>query len=183
MVERRCYDQAGGSDHRRRSTFANGIRSGRIGASLLTREFAIMRIVPFVLLPLLLSAPLSGAAAAELKVTLEDVATGSGHLLVAVCTAETFLRRGCPYTGRAPAVSGEAEVVVRGIEPGVYAVQAFHDENDNLDLDRNFLGWPEEGLGFSNDAPMRFGPPRFADAAIAIGADGAATRLRLRYFR
>ncbi len=141
-----------------------------------------MRTVAVVLLPLLF-APLSGVAAAELKVTLEDVATGSGHLLVAVCTAETFLRRGCPYTGRAPAVSGEAEVVVRGIEPGVYAVQAFHDENDNLDLDRNFLGWPEEGMGFSNDAPMRFGPPRFADAAIAIGAGGGATRVRLRYFR
>jgi uncharacterized protein (DUF2141 family) len=159
------------------------MRSGRIGARLLSREFATMRTVAVVLLPLLLFAPLSGAAAAELKVTLEDVATGSGHLLVAVCTAETFLRRGCPYTGRAPAVSGEAEVVVRGIEPGVYAVQAFHDENDNLDLDRNFLGWPEEGMGFSNDAPMRFGPPRFADAAIAIGAGGGATRVRLRYFR
>ncbi len=147
------------------------------------REFATMRTVQFLLLPLLLTVPVSGAAAAELKVTLEDVATASGHLLVAVCTPETFLRRGCPYTGRVAAVSGEAEVVVRGIEPGVYAVQAFHDENDNLDLDRNFLGWPKEGMGFSNDAPMRFGPPRFADAAIEIGAGGAATRLRLRYLR
>jgi uncharacterized protein (DUF2141 family) len=142
-----------------------------------------MRTVRLGLLPLLLTAPLAGGAgAAELEVTLEQVGTGSGYVLVAVCTPETFLRHGCPYTGRAPAVSGEAQVVVRGIEPGVYAVQAFHDENGNLDLDRNFLGMPKEGMGFSNDAPMRFGPPRFEDAAIAIGARGAATRLRLRYF-
>jgi uncharacterized protein (DUF2141 family) len=134
------------------------------------------------LLQLLLAVPLSGALAADLEVTLEDVATSSGHVLVAVCTPETFLRRGCPYTGRAPAASGEAQVVVRGIDPGVYAVQAFHDQNDNLDLDRNILGLPKEGMGFSNDAPMRFGPPSFDDAAIEIGAAGAATRLRLRYF-
>jgi uncharacterized protein (DUF2141 family) len=134
------------------------------------------------LLQLLLTAPLSGAMGAELEVTLEQVATDAGDLLVAVCTRETFLRPGCPYTGRAPAVTGEAQVVVRGIEPGVYAVQAFHDENGNLDLDRNFLGMPQEGMGFSNNAPMRFGPPRFEDAAIEIDAGGAATRLRLRYF-
>jgi uncharacterized protein (DUF2141 family) len=141
-----------------------------------------MHTVRFWLLQLLLTAPLSGAVAAELKVTLEQVATGSGYLLVAVCTPETFLRRGCPHTGRAPAVRGKAQVVVPGIEPGVYAVQAFHDENGNFDLDRNFLGLPQEGMGFSNDAPMRFGPPSFEDAAIEIEAGGAATRLRLRYF-
>jgi uncharacterized protein (DUF2141 family) len=114
-------------------------------------------------------------------VTLEDVASSSGHVLVAVCTPETFLGRSCPYTGRAPAASGQAQVVVRGIDPGVYGVQAFHDQNDNFDLDRNFLGLPKEGMGFSNDAPMRFGPPSFDDAAIEIGAAGAAIRLRLRY--
>jgi len=141
-----------------------------------------MRTGRLWLLQLLLTVPLSGALAAELKVTLEQVVTDAGYLLVAVCTPETFLRRGCPYTGRAPAASGEAHVVVRGIDPGVYAVQAFHDENDNLELDRNFLGLPEEGMGFSNDAPMRFGPPRFEDAAIEIDAGGAAIRLRLRYF-
>ena len=88
-------------------------------------------------------------------------------------------RSGCTHP---VLVSGEAKVVVRDIDPGVYAVQAFHDENGNFDLDRNFLGLPKEGMGFSNDAPMRFGPPSFDDAAIEIGAAGAATRLRLRYF-
>jgi uncharacterized protein (DUF2141 family) len=141
-----------------------------------------MRTARFWLMHVLLAAPLTGVMAAELEVTLEQVATDAGELLVAVCTRETFLRRGCPYTGRSPAISGEAKVVVRGIDPGVYAVQAFHDENGNFDLDRNFLGLPKEGMGFSNDAPMRFGPPSFDDAAIEISAAGAATRLRLRYF-
>jgi uncharacterized protein (DUF2141 family) len=89
-----------------------------------------MRLPLAALLLLVAGDPLQGAAPVNLAVTVEEVANGSGHLLVAVCTPETFLRADCPYTSRAPAVAGEALVVVRGIEPGVYAVQAFHDEND-----------------------------------------------------
>lgn len=170
-----------GSERSRTFAIARRFGSMRLISSVVA-ESRLMRAVHFWSLQFLLTAPLAGAGAAELKVTLEDVATSSGHVLVAVCTPETFLRRGCPYTGRAPAASGEAQVVVRGIDPGVYAVQAFHDQNDNFDLDRNFLGLPKEGMGFSNDAPMRFGPPSFDDAAIEISAAGAATRLRLRYF-
>ena len=141
-----------------------------------------MRTALVAMLSLMLAGPGPSGLAAELRVTLEEVATGAGHVMVAVCTPETFLGAGCPYTGRAPAVSGVAEVVVRGIEPGVYAVQAFHDENDNFDLDRTLLGMPKEGMGFSNDAPMRFGPPQFEDAAIDVGTGGGSTRFRLRYF-
>jgi uncharacterized protein (DUF2141 family) len=141
-----------------------------------------VRLPLAALLLLAAGGPLQGAAPVNLAVTLKDVANGSGHVLVAVCTPETFLGAGCPYTSRVPAIAGEAQLVVRGIEPGIYAVQAFHDENDNLDLDRNFLGLPQEGMGFSNDAPMRFGPPSFEDAAIEIGPDHAATSLRMRYF-
>jgi uncharacterized protein (DUF2141 family) len=60
-------------------------------------------------------------------------------------------------------------------------VQAFHDKNDNLVIDRTILGLPREGIGFSNDAPFRFGPPRFRDAAIALGPDGGHVAIRLRY--
>ncbi|MDX5950255.1 DUF2141 domain-containing protein, partial [Azospirillum brasilense] len=64
---------------------------------------------------------------------------------------------------------------------GTYAVQSFHDENQNLELDRNFLGLPKEGVGFSNDAPMRFGPPRYADATLTVTEPITRTTLTLRY--
>lgn len=130
---------------------------------------------------LLLITPFS-LESAELKVTVEQVANRNGYILVALCTPETFLRAGCPYTGRVPAITGDTEVVVRDVAPGIYALQAFHDENDNLDLDRNFFGMPQEGMGFGNDAKMRFGPPHFGDATINVPASGATTFLRLRYY-
>lgn len=120
--------------------------------------------------------------AAELEVTVEQVANDTGYVLVALCTPDTFLRAGCPYTGRARAVNGRAKVVVSDVKPGVYALQAFHDSNENMDLDRNLFGLPKEGMGFGNDAPMRFGPPRFEDAAVEVPAGGAAASLRLRYY-
>ena len=74
-------------------------------------------------------------------------------------------------------------MTLSGVPAGVYAVQAIHDENDNLELDLGFARRPLEGMGFSRDAPMRFGPPRFADAAIELRDPGGTLSLKMRYFQ
>jgi uncharacterized protein (DUF2141 family) len=117
-----------------------------------------------------------------LDVTVTGVRNDHGHVLVAVCDRATFLQPSCAYHGRAPARPGAVVVLVTGVPPGTYAVQAYHDENDNGRLDRSFFGLPTEGMGFSRDAPMRFGPPDFADAAVVVPAVGGALSLALRYF-
>ena len=119
---------------------------------------------------------------AYLDVTVSNVRNDQGHVLVAVCPEPEFLSQHCPFVGKASAQPGAVTVRVAGIPPGIYAVQAFHDENDNKIIDRNLLGIPKEGLGFSNDAPFRFGPPRFRDAALTIGPGGGRVTIRLRYF-
>lgn len=122
------------------------------------------------------------AVAADLSVAVGNIRNGQGMVRVAVCTRDTFTKSGCPFTASEPARPGQVTVTLRGIPPGTYAVQAYHDENENRQIDRNFFGLPEEGIGFSNDAPIRFGPPSFADAALAIGDGGGTTALTLRYF-
>ena len=124
-------------------------------------------------------APTTGAV---LEVTVTGIRSASGHVLVAVCDRATFLQETCRYRGRAPAAVGSVVVRVEGIPPGTYAAQAYADENDNRRIDRNFLGMPTEGIGFSNDAPMRFGPPAFADAAFTLGPQGGRISLALRYY-
>jgi uncharacterized protein (DUF2141 family) len=124
----------------------------------------------------------AASSAAELAITVRGVANDSGHVLVAACTAETFLGAKCPYTARTAAEEGPVRVLVSGIKPGAYAIQSFHDENDNLDIDRNLLGLPSEGMGFSRDAPMRFGPPSFEDAVVEITGRRSEVELRIRYF-
>jgi uncharacterized protein (DUF2141 family) len=116
-----------------------------------------------------------------LDVTVSNVRNARDHVLVAVCTPAEFLALQSRRVASTPARRGTVTVRVTGIPPGTYAVQAFHDKNDNLVIDRTILGLPREGIGFSNDAPFRFGPPRFRDAAIALGPDGGHVAIRLRY--
>lgn len=128
---------------------------------------------------LLAAAP---ARAATLEVTVTDVRNANGHVLAAVCPASEFLSDHCRYVEKAPARRGSVNLRITDVPPGTYAVQVFHDENDNMKIDRTLLGLPEEGMAFSNNAPFRFGPPSFGDAAIAIGAQGGVISVRMRYF-
>ena len=120
------------------------------------------------------------AAAATLQVEVTGVRNGHGLVRVAVCTEAEFLKE-CAHVGQVQAVAGSVIVRVEGIKPGIWAVQAFHDENANGKIDLNFLGIPTEGLGFSNDARFMFGPPRFGDAAIRLSGGGGRISLPLRY--
>ena len=85
-------------------------------------------------------------------------------------------------SARAPAHAGAVMVTIGGIPPGLYAAQAFQDANGNGRIDRTLLGMPEEPMGFSRDAPFRFGPPRFADARFRLEPGPAAISFRLRGF-
>ena len=68
------------------------------------------------------------------------------------------------------------------VRPGRYAIALLHDENANGKADRAAMMIPTEGFGFSRDAKVRFGPPKFAAAAFDL-APGAHETLfiRMRY--
>lgn len=55
----------------------------------------------------------------------------------------------------------EMTVVIDVLEPGTYAIQYFHDANDNDELDFKWYGAPDEGTGNSNNIKGTFGPPDF----------------------
>jgi uncharacterized protein (DUF2141 family) len=52
-------------------------------------------------------------------------------------------------------------IVLENLKPARYAFQYFHDENNSNSLNKNFVGIPKEGIGFSNNAKGSFGPPPF----------------------
>ena len=121
------------------------------------------------------------ATASTVDVTVNNVRNDHGRVLVALCTRADFLRPHCTWKGSVPAARGSVLVRIENVPPGIYAAQAFHDENANGRLDRNLLGLPEEGMGFSHDAPMHMGPPRFAVAAFAVGEGLVPISFRIHY--
>lgn len=66
------------------------------------------------------------------------------------------------------------------VPAGHYAVSLIHDENGNGKLDtRLFI--PREGFGFSRDAPVVMGPPKFERAAFAVEGGDIRLAIRMRY--
>ena len=122
------------------------------------------------------------AMAGELQVVVTNVRNARGHVVVGVCSKDNFLTENCLYNASAPSKPGQTIVTVPDVPAGVWAVQAYHDENDNEQVDRDLLGIPTEGIGFSNNAPFRFGPPLFQDGAFELAPAGGRITLRLRYF-
>ncbi|MGB1242482.1 MAG: DUF2141 domain-containing protein, partial [Chitinophagales bacterium] len=48
------------------------------------------------------------------------------------------------------------------------AVSVYHDENENWELDRNWIRIPKEMFGFSNNAKAKFSPPSFEECSVDI---------------
>ena len=65
-------------------------------------------------------------------------------------------------------------------QAGHYAISVLHDENSNLKADF-MLGMPREGFGFSRNAKVRFGPPKFSAASFPVGAGGTSQSLTMKY--
>jgi len=69
---------------------------------------------------------------------------------------------------------GRGDCVFAGVPAGDYAVTLFHDENGNGKFDSNFIGYPLEGYGFSNNVVPRFKAPSFDETKFHY--DGAGTK-------
>src|SRR3954454_24070228 len=81
-----------------------------------------------------ISSPALARATGAVVVHVENVRSARGHVRVELCTADTFLTDGCVVGGSAPARVGETVVSVVDVPPGVYAIQVFHDANDDHKL-------------------------------------------------
>lgn len=133
-----------------------------------------------ILISLVALAAASSAAAADLTVTF-DVAEPKGAVMVALFNSEAAYD-GDKQTAAnmAPVAGNQASVTFKDLPPGRYAVKSFHDVNGDGKMGTNPLGMPTEPFGFSNNAPVRMGPPAWADAAFDVGAAGAAQTISLK---
>ena len=133
---------------------------------------------------LLLTAAADAAEPITLNLVLTGLRSSAGEVRVCVwsegngfpdCRKSENVRR------LAAPAAPEVRFAVEGLAPGSYAVSVIHDENDNRKLDKNFMGIPTEGVGFSHNPRVTFGPPAFAKARFDAATDTTQT-IRIRYF-
>lgn len=155
------------------------MRPNRTFRNACTHARALILATSLVLPSLALGAP--GNSGGTLHVVINNVRGATGHVHVDVCTQDQFLKD-CTVSADAAARPGVSVVTVAGLKPGRYAAQAFYDENGNGKVDRALFGIPKEGVGFSNDAPIKLSPPKWNDAEFDFDGHEATIRLKLRYF-
>ena len=107
-----------------------------------------------------------------LKVKVKNVANEDSNIMIAVFKSyDTFLTEDM-YRQETVAVKNFTETVVEfQLAKGEYAIAAFQDRNKNGDLDRNFLAYPTEPFGFSNNYRPMIKPPHWTDVAFQVESE------------
>jgi len=105
-----------------------------------------------------------------LKVEGIDVGRG-GEISAGIFVEENFPKVGGQALGAEKVVTASTmQIVFDNVPAGSYGIVAFQDVNRNKDLETNFVGYPTEPIGFSNEARIKFGPPAFEDARVTVQA-------------
>ncbi|KSB89730.1 hypothetical protein AS593_01505 [Caulobacter vibrioides] len=120
------------------------------------------------------------AQAAPVEVKVSGVGSAKGQVVVSACDKATFLKT-CPYNVKVPAASGAVTARIANLPPGRWSFLAFHDQDGDGVMKKTALGLPADGVGLSRDPKARFGPPKFDDSAVDVGADGASVAVSLKY--
>lgn len=136
-------------------------------------------------LTLVAAAPLTlGAHAPETaEITVQVTGLRSTEGVVRGCmSADPDRFPDCPktYSAVVPAKDG-LTLTFRDVVPGQYAIALLHDENRNGKADRALGMMPKEGFGFSRDAKVRMGPPKFEDAVVTVARGASRQTIRMRY--
>jgi uncharacterized protein (DUF2141 family) len=123
------------------------------------------------------------ASAARIVVTISGLKSNEGGVYVGLYATPSKFLNGTQVDAmkKVAASTGPITIVFDNLAPGTYAVGAFHDENNNNQLDRNFLGLPTEGYALSNGIRAVTSKPTFQQAAFTVGNAGAAVSLQIRY--
>lgn len=119
--------------------------------------------------------------AADLSVEVGNIEHDKGQIRVVLYdNPDSFLNEKKSLAVReSPATVGTLTVNFNPLQPGDYALVAYHDEDGDGKLDR-FLGMiPSEGYGLSRN-PKVFGKPDFDDARISLSDDDSIT-IHLNY--
>lgn len=89
---------------------------------------------------------------------------------------ENAIKRQCVgVTGNSLTIS------LKNIPAGSYAVSVFHDTNGDRKLNRNSLGMPTEGYGFSNNPIVSRGVPNYGQCVILVAGSNTSIKINMKY--
>ena len=121
------------------------------------------------------------AATGTVRMELTGLEQSSGNIFIIVYDSKsTWLGENTVLEQKvsiADSLDGDLVSADLQLPQGDYAITVYYDVNDNGVLDTNFIGIPKEPIASSNNAPARFGPPKYKDAVFTLAAEPVTQRI------
>ena len=118
------------------------------------------------------------------QVTISGIRSGNGQILINVFKDNATYDKEKPVKtfvfDKKGLVDGKL-VVPCPLEPGVYGLTLVDDENSNGKIDKNLMGMPKEGFGFSNFFMEKMKKPAFDDFKVDLSSANAPVGIRIKY--
>lgn len=118
------------------------------------------------------------AEGVNITVTIDNVTSDKGKVLMSLHTSETFMKGKGIMDAETEIKDGKVTITFENVLPGEYAILAMHDANDNKRMDFQENGMPTESFGMSNNV-MAMGPPQYDDAKFKV--EGENLELNIRF--
>lgn len=118
------------------------------------------------------------ASGATIEVTVENIGSDKGKVLVSLHSKDTFMVAQGIQSLESSVTDGTAVLTFTGVPDGTYAIMAMHDANGNYQMDMDANGMPQEAWGTSGEMNP-FGPPSFDLSKFVV--DGEDQKFTIRF--
>lgn len=73
-----------------------------------------------------------------------------------------------------------SKIIYKNIPFGEYAITVHHDEDNNGFMNRNFLGFPVEGYGLSNNPSILFKLPSYDECKFKLNSKSKPIHIKMK---
>lgn len=106
----------------------------------------------------------------QFSVEITGLVKGRGYVYLGLYNKKNgFLNENASIAnGKVKVAGNTATYIFKDLPAGEYAVALYQDENNNRKCDRNMIGYPTEGFGFSKNYRPKLSAPKFDEVKIAV---------------
>lgn len=140
----------------------------------------------FTLTVLLVSVlSVNGQNKGDLKVRIEGLRNNNGKLSITLFNSPAGFPEDIDRAYKWKTIDLEEQAPVflfNDLPRGDYAYAILHDEDGNGKMNKNILGIPREGFGFSNNYVPKIKNPSFSDASFSLKEGSTEHEIEIQYF-
>jgi uncharacterized protein (DUF2141 family) len=119
----------------------------------------------------------------DLHIRVTGMNNDQGKIIVYVFREQDDIFGKKPYLKhQSEIISGAINIKFKNLAYAQYSIMAFHDENNNENMDHNFMIFPIENFGFSNNWNFSLfsGKPTFKKTSISFSETSGELQIKVK---